>query len=610
MVPAPKRVGSRYDETAVSVLTRVAVANGMRDIGHLLRSTPHMRAGQVHNREHRVELAARLGGFDVERLDEATPVRMTYRSIQVRGGLFRQAGPPAGRLCPVCIERDLATGEERRPELRPFRRDWWQIPAVTTCPLHSTALLTSCPRCGLGYDERRPAARCGCGEPITSGERIDPADCAHDAWLLGRVGVIASTRSPFLDSMPVDTAAELCRIVGKAVSTVSSRKAAGEDAASAARVRTVGWNEISDGLGGLERLLDGIVARERGRGLRCNTSYAGLHPFLTRNQCPSLDPVRALLASHAANNLGLGGSNARLFNRTAFAGDRVSIARVAEALDVAERRLIAIHASLCPEEAAAVEATGLMSQAGFGLLRDAVRNSMRTSELKELLGFNQRLLLAATDANLLDFLLPGERTFGLVRRGSVEALLRRFERPPVASASGLLGPEAFARAARVSAADVMRAVASDRLRPAGRRRDRKGFLGLLFRAEDAAGLRPAMRGEVTKARALSELGWLAQTLSALRSRELLDVGSGQTVTLAALATFRRDWACPAEAYEWLATPGSFLSFCHLLRRRCGRPVVSGPGVTPFWSRALLEEELRPVSSPNAIIHATGFGSFD
>ena len=578
----------------------------MRDVGHLLRSTPHLSAKRVLNRQHRIELAARLSGFDVAQIASSTPKRMTYRTAHVAGEAFNMAKPRAGRLCPACVEQDFASNEEKRRELRPYRRDWWQVPAITTCPFHATILVSACPHCDGGYDELLPTGRCGCGHAIAPVAPVP--DCAHDAWLLGRLGIWPTTMSPLLDAMPPDTAAELCRIVGKAIAREPFRGASREQPAYVAEMRSRGWRLLNGGLPAFERLLDEIVELQKGRGRYCNTSYAGIHPFLTRNNCASLDGLRSLLAVHAGRSLGLGGSRARLFNRLAFDGDHVSVARAADATGLSEPRLLALLAAIEPDCVATVASTSLMSRGGFISIRDALANSIRSSDARALLGFTPRMFDAASDAGLFDYLLPASRSFSLVRRGSVDALLRKFARPPIVAAGGLLDANSFARAARVKAADVMLAVVSNLIRPAGRRSDRKGFLGLLFCAGDAAGLRPRLRGEVSKKRAAEELGWLIGTISALRAAGVLDVGSGQTVTITSLANFRREFASAAEAHAWLIEPMSYLAFCHMLRRTCGQPTVSGQGVTPFWDRRLLGDRLASLISADATIHATGFAS--
>ncbi|HET9639611.1 MAG TPA: TniQ family protein [Allosphingosinicella sp.] len=608
---APRLAGHRNGETAASILVRLARANGMRNVGHLLRSTPHLRSYHVLNRDHRIEVAARLSGFDAEEIASATPKRMTYRSVSFNGELFQHSGSRPGRLCPVCIEEDLEFYQDKVPDLRAFRRGWWQIPSITTCPMHDTVLVSSCEHCGSGYDEKLPVTRCKCGAAVSRGQMVDPDNCMHDAWLLGRLGIGPAIKSPFLDGMPLGTAAELCRIVGKAMSKEPRRGPDREDNVYLAEMRTRGWHELAGGLPLIERLLDAIVDRERGRRRYCNTSYAGLHPFLTHNRCTSLDPVRELLTAHAVKNLGLSNSGARLFGRETFEGDRVSIPRAADALKICESRLIALLTATHPTSSVAALDSGLLDWSEFVSLRDILRNSIRTSAAKLLLGFDDRLFRAASNAGLLEFLVPVSGSFGLVRRGSVDALLRTFARPPIASGDELLDPKGFKQVARVSIADLMLAVAFGHLHPRGRRRDRKGFPGLLFRAEDALNLPLVIRGDmVKKGCARKELGWLIETFSALRAKGLLEVDAGPMVSMTAIRKFRRNFAAPVEAYAWLAAPMSFLSFCHMLRRKCGQPVVAGTAVTPFWDRSQLADALAPFMKADAIIHATGFGALD
>lgn len=178
--------------------------------------------------------------------------------------------------------------------------------------------------------------------------------------------------------------------------------------------------------------------------------------------------------------------------------------------------------------------------------------------------------------------------------------------PPVVAEDGLVDPKAFARVAKVSLANVMIAVASKLLLPTGRRADLEGFPGLLFSENDVIQMRSIVLGKVEKRRAMKELGWLNRTMAALQAQGLLKDGR-RLVSRSAIAEFRTDYAAPAEAYLWLSAPTSFGSFCIMLPRQCGQPVISGPGVTPFWNRHHLAASLRPMMKADAIIHATGFG---
>lgn len=596
----------------MSVLVRVALANGMRDVGHLLRSTPHLRIKQVLNREHRIEVAARLSGLDASGIGAATPTRMTGGQMSVAGFDFNRRGTRPGRTCPVCIAKDLEDFSSERVDLRAYGRGWWQVPSISTCPAHGVSLVAACGQCGHALDERLPVGTCRCGGKGLPETAVDHGACRHDAWLLGRLGFAPRISHPQLDAMPPDVAAELCRILGSSAKDERAGSGRHADAARLAEVRSLGWGILLGGEAELERTLDGIVVRNRSRGSVCNTGYGSLHRYLTMNADPALDRVRDQILAHARSNVGLGGTRARLFGRTVIDGERLSLTQAAKVVGVADSLLANILVALDADFRLAPSGPTLLDRAQLVAAKDAVNGTMRSTEMKAMLGFDRQMMGLAIERGFLRCLIPpAPGHFGLVWRHDVSRISRLFARVPVVATDGLLAAAPFARAGGVAAAEIMAGVVGGELRPAGRRHDVAGFQGLLFDPASATDLWPVLRGEMPRRRLAEALGWMPGTIAELQRRRLLEVEGFDAVRMDALASFRSHYATADEAREWLESPPRGTGPMHaLLRELCGPPAVGGTGITSFWPRSSMAAKLRPLRKAGANIHAIGVGSRD
>lgn len=609
VVPAPRVVGRRHGETAMSLLVRLGVANRMRDVRHLLKSTPHLRIGWIKNREGRIEVASRLSGFDVKEIAAATPVRMTGSHINVNNVVFNRAGTLPGRACPACIENDLDEFMCEFEAVRPYRRGWWQVPAVSTCPWHRTALETACGNCGQPLDERIPARQCRCGMLMLRKAQLTSESCAHDAWLLGRLGLGSAVDFPLLDALPLDVAAELCRVLGAAIRGERLRGARTETALSLAETRSTGWLTLQGGPAELEQVFDRIIARDRADGSVCKTSYSGLHRFLTLNRTSTLDWLRDLMLAHVKANVGLSGSRARLFGATVVDGKMISLTQGAKLLGVSKEPLSRLLLAVDPDFVKAERGPTLLSQAQLTAARKAIDGSVRSPEAKRVLGFDKIDMRFAIDTGLLNYVLPPTRTsLGLVCRQGVRTLNRTFCKPPFHDGAGLLDTAALSRSAGVTRTEVMLAVARGYLEPVGRRHGVAGYPALLFALSAATNLRITLRNQVSKFRAHAELGWMPRTISALQERGLMEDSGFKNVDLAALARFRADYASAEEAVVWFAQPPASLWALHfLLRQQCGEPIITGSGITAFWNRSEMFAKLGPLLRADAKSDAIGFG---
>jgi hypothetical protein len=609
---APRTVGHREGETAVSILVRLSTANGMRDMNHLLKSTPYLRIGQVSTRETRIEAAARMSGLPAPAIDAATPTVIGSHHMAVAGEVFNHRGTMFGRTCPSCISGDLDAYDAEPVLQRAYRRGWWQVPSISTCPLHGVGLIGACYSCGHPLDERLAVGSCRCGVRDFKQHAVAADDCVHDAWLLGRLGLATQVKHQHLDNMQPAVAAELCRILGSSAKGERVKSGKSADARSLVEARSLGWRIMQGGEAELERTLDAIVVRNQSRGSVCNTSYDGLNRFLTKYSDPALNAVRSQILSHARSNIGLEGGRARMFGRAILDGERLSLTQGAKILGVSDNMLANVLNALEPNAQMNAAGPKLLDRDQLVAARNALQKTMRSCEAKKILGFEKRVMDFAIERGLLDCLMPQSRGHaGLISRQSVARILSAFNNFPVVANPELLDPASLARLGDVTQAEVLMGVVEGKLRPIGRSEAVAGFRALRFQPTCAETLCELLLEKISRLRVADALGWMARTIMALQSRHLLDINSGEAVGLPALASFRREYATAKEAAGWLLKPPRDAVVLHrLLKRTCGLPAMSGSEITAFWRRSLMAAKLRPLMRTDANIHAIGFGSDD
>jgi len=221
----PLRVRFASFEPAYGLLGRLAVRHGYStsrefasEISLGIRNFVH----DVENGRCLAELALLTG------IPEAV-IRASTRYVDESGAMFiggellharddHKASSAAGRVCPDCLRADL---DEREGSMacRPHRRVWWDLTAVTACPIHGALLIGTCRACGgrLSRELASPRyCRCGCDLSELCSVALEPSDLAADRYLVGRLGGVERSTHALLDSMPLHIAALAMIRIGRA----------------------------------------------------------------------------------------------------------------------------------------------------------------------------------------------------------------------------------------------------------------------------------------------------------------------------------------------------------------------------------------------------------
>lgn len=221
-----RTINPRQHETGSSILWRLAVANGAASVRRLIAETPNLKLSaypQGTGNWH-ASLAAQLGGFDEAEIARHTMIRNTNGKSMYGLSLSNSRLKNLAKVCLECLRCDDEKFDGPR-DLRPYRRSWWSLHQISTCPTHRLPLLVACPNCNSSFDALASPVRCRCNpnfdlRRIRQG-RLEDEEMAHDQWLLGRLGIADSVDHGILDAMDPFVASHLCFRIG--MSSNSSR---------------------------------------------------------------------------------------------------------------------------------------------------------------------------------------------------------------------------------------------------------------------------------------------------------------------------------------------------------------------------------------------------
>jgi len=293
-------------ENSLGYLMRLGHSHGMRRTSEIARYVG-LSLSNVTRTESLGPLAERAGiDFRALRFDsaESSPGKVVLGGQILRP---RQLSVKAGRrACSECLRSDLShPSDNRLPRL--WHRNWWDVQAVTVCPIHGSRLLLACGRCGIRLDF--VGTRIGCcpnGHPISSGGPPVVEKFAGDSYIVGRLGGTGTLNHVLLDTGSLGSAIDALEIVGAAAVSIENplSKAQKHD------VLDAGFRALSDWPRSFDRLLEEVSGKSNisvGR-WGAAAAYGPLHARLMDMPEDSISlAIRDRVRRHAAEN-GISGS--------------------------------------------------------------------------------------------------------------------------------------------------------------------------------------------------------------------------------------------------------------------------------------------------------------
>lgn len=252
------------------------------------------------------------------------------------------------RVCPDCLQSDIET-LEGPVACRPWRRSWWDVAKISSCPRHGRVLLCECPACNrpLRRSFLSPA-RCERGHDLSKEqtEYIAPKDAVGDAYLVGRLGDGPRIPHAFLDGLAFADAAEIMQWVGSVARwgrrIVSWRQ---QDPAERTRTMAAGFTVCDHFPNRLEEMLDGMLVACPFKRLTPAGVYGHLQYWLGLSANPALDPVRNVIRNHVVKYVPIT-AGTMLFRNPAMEGDLTTLGGLARLCGVSSERVATVAAAL------------------------------------------------------------------------------------------------------------------------------------------------------------------------------------------------------------------------------------------------------------------------
>ena len=278
-----------------------------RELAEQIGGIPRTFARLVLNGGELDTLAV-LAGAPEAALAKSSPVILGRTTKAVLGGVVvgeGRFGLRRGPICPACVADDLDT--RRGPDRsRPWRRFWWDIGYINTCPEHRVLLERSCRGCGAPFQPLHIIRRCRCGHEVASAStRSD--DVAADEFLIARVTGGTPVSPAFMAGLELPQVGSLLLQLGRLA--IRGRDGAAIDLSAPsvgqverARLATAGLHATRDWPTNFGQVLDRLV-EERPAGRAPGNAYGTwLTNWISHLGGAAGDALRAAVLAHARRN--------------------------------------------------------------------------------------------------------------------------------------------------------------------------------------------------------------------------------------------------------------------------------------------------------------------
>ena len=424
MVSLALRVSYHPDETACSVLSRLAAINRITSIGEFCRlmTLDHMKI--VGGDPEEVCRLFDLAGFSGDQVAPLNQWSQGYRHL--KGGRLPASMQSTSvmRFCPRCLDDDKATGLDEGVYAG-YRRISWTLKAFRTCPLHGVKLLTAniLPiRTGdfLGTVSTYRHSDQGIAE-------IDAPDqsrnASFEAYVQRRMNV-GAVGGGFPDVLGLPGLITMAEAIGQVVEFGPSVRRGDLDEPALARSANAGFEILREGLGAVERFVSSLEPNIQGpRKVSMYRVWGRFLKTVKDYRDDDIEPIKAVLRRaivrkypKKAGSIVFG---ERVDQRTVHTFDSAS-----KAVGLSPRVLRRLIANV-PEimaSGAHPDIAGSITRENLERLIQAAERAMTTQEAMDFLGISRHQLTRYVQYGFIGK-MPGVEKF--YDRATLESLLNR-----------------------------------------------------------------------------------------------------------------------------------------------------------------------------------------
>lgn len=304
----PLTVRYRRFEPASGLIRRLATRAGYNSPSKFLRTVRSCPSKLLYDFDggRSLDVLGRLSGFSPKQIAEYT-LQVKNAGTFVANSLLTASGrgksgplDHRGRICPLCLEEDLAT-LHGPPECRPFRRFWWDLQEFLSCPEHQIVLLQECPSCCASLKQYCAGVRiCNCGYDFTQVPTYDRVSISSEGELLS---VLLGSKAPrWAKGMSIRAIAGLTLRVGCTHFFGPHLRNFSEFSSSEKiEIAHEGWEILKGGISAFRAELS--RSADIGNPQSLDQSYGEIYRWLKRTQEPGLKRFKTALVRHAQETI-------------------------------------------------------------------------------------------------------------------------------------------------------------------------------------------------------------------------------------------------------------------------------------------------------------------
>ncbi|WP_419914655.1 TniQ family protein, partial [Hoeflea sp.] len=398
----PLRVQPAPFEPGWALFNRLALRHGCATGTELVQQLKLRRYGYFIRNIERGHGFAEIAALTAMPLDQIlrSSIRCAGTHIILAGEILRRTrrvdiATIYGRVCIECLQVDLETRSGPIP-CRPWRRAWWDVAAISTCPIHGSLLLAACPVCHNALDRKvLNPTRCRCGQYLLSVPRTETShsDTLGDAYVVGRLGGMKRTEHPFLDTMALTDAIDIMHWTGAA--RLWGKSMPGWrvlQPLQRAQALSAGFCVFQNFPCRFETLLDRMLETHPRRRRSPIGVYGKLQNWLGRSANPAFDPLRQALRRHIERNIPIT-PGTRVLGQITPGGELTTLGAVASLCGCSEGRIatIAVALSLINPPSGAIRRSSIVPKSIEAPLVAFFRSSCEREEARRRLNVSRML---------------------------------------------------------------------------------------------------------------------------------------------------------------------------------------------------------------------------
>jgi hypothetical protein len=414
------------DETRLSLVSRLALANGYRSMQAFLSLNAVNAALFEAGKPKAISLLSRWSGLD--------DTLLSGNDIEsVRGGSNWRLGPvlmskemrtgPHHRYCPKCVMADLREGNGR-PATRPYVRITWMTRAIQTCLHHGCEIV------------EKPTTTRGVGDfsrYVANNLTLIEQEAARPSSSSGKVDRYMADRiagepgNDFLDTLEGCVAHDFCRYFG---SFAQSHPLEDDVETDCSSMIEHGFGIAAQGVQAIETTIADAIQRDKPLAHDIGAFFGEFRRWLRRNrQKPEFESLLDLLQGIGERNLPIGADDLFLIPTRKRHLHSVRSAAISYGLTEERVRKLVIQAGLLEPSRLTGGRCYFDAEKGHAVLSSATE-TMTSVEFAKALGLHPNRLPSIFKAGLIrriEVEEPGMRPYTRIGRLDCEAFEKRLQ---------------------------------------------------------------------------------------------------------------------------------------------------------------------------------------